>query len=57
MAAQNFDEFAERELENLKYYFDEIQWADLSAYEKKRFLCIKRNYESLVAIGKITKTV
>ena len=41
------------EFESLKKYFDELDWSDLSNYEKERFVKIKRNYESLVDIGKI----
>lgn len=54
MASENFDEFVESDFECLKIYFDEDDWIELSVYERERFATIKRNYENLVAIGKIT---
>ena len=54
MGDRNENKSVKSEFESLKKYFDELDWSDLSNYEKERLVKIKRNYESLVDIGKIT---
>lgn len=54
MAERNTDESVESDFEPLKTYFDLEDWNELSEYEKQRFARMKRNYEFLVDLGKIT---
>lgn len=46
-------EKSDSNLEYLKIYFDETNWKKFSDDEKQKFANIKKNYESLLAIGKI----
>lgn len=44
-------EKSDSDLESLKIYFDETKWKKFSVDEKQKY--IKKNYESLMVIGKI----
>lgn len=54
MEVEDMDKYAESNSDSLKIYFDEAEWKELSVYEKERLANIKRNYEKLVNIGKLT---